>query len=771
MKRVLAILLACLFVLPGAAFAATDGTYTAEAAGFGGAVSVTLSVAGDKITDCVIVGDGETASIGGEAIKTLSQQVLDAQSAEIDGVSGATITSTAVKNAVADCLAQANGTAAEAVEATLADGVYTAEGYGFDMAVSNKVTVTIEGGKIASIAYGEDCGDTPPMLDAVENTLFPRIIEAQSVGVDSLTGATVTSGAVKTAVADCLTQALLAAGCDASAISAFQTVPEKKGGSEEITTQMLIVGMGGSGTYAALRAEECGMDVLAIEKQARYGGTTALTSEIESINPPRIKEQYNNGEDFCDADAMYQAWLDYVDGDAKIELIDLFFENCGPALDWLALDHGAQFDFEPQAGFTPEDVYKVKFQWLPNKSEENPMAPTYGYNKAEIATYFDRLVDDYTALGGKYMLETEAYELIVENGKITGVKARNLADGTEYTIHADAVVLATGGFLGNGEMTTEYLSDEYFPLKGEWKIYGSYRNDGKMLQSAIDNGAATFNIGMPPEVHMSGTVDFLPAHEYGYDINVIEGTLDFNTGRECIWTVADLPLLMGVSADSLAVGMDGKRFTSETGIAMLDPWIAGPNYYSIWSTEQIDGIVADGLKTDVIGPAVGFLGHRGSIPSGVALPEAYDVLNDAIERGYVYKADTVEELAEMIGLDPVALNATVETYNGYCTAGADADFGKDAALLTPVGNGPYYAIKMASYSYNTVAGLDINTQFQVLDTNGQAMEGLYAIGSDSAGVLFSEKKPYVTFGGANNGWALTSAYVAGEVIAEQLNSK
>lgn len=766
MKKGLALMLIALLALPALAGAET---YEAASVGFGGEVKVSLNVEDGVITDATVTGENETPGIGAAALEPLAAQLVQAGNAGIDGVAGATLTSNAVREAAAAALAQASG--AGDVEAVLADGVYTAEAYGFDMAVSDKVAVTVKNGRMTAIAYGEDCGDTPPMLDTVERTLFPRILEAQSVGVDAASGATVSSNAVKAAVTDCLTQALAAAGCDASAIAAFKTVPEKKGGSEEITTQVLVVGMGGSGTYTALRAQESGAQVLAIDKQARYGGTTALTSEIEAINPPRIKELYNNGEDFCDAQAMYQAWLDYVDGDAKVEMIDLFFENCGPALDWLALDHGAQFDMKPQAGFTDVDVYKVKFQWLPNFDERNPMAPTYGYNKAEIATYFDRLIADYTALGGQYMLETEAYDLIVEDGKVTGVKARNLADGTEYTIKADAVVLATGGFLGSPEMTTEYLSDAYYPLKGAWRIYGTYGNDGKMLRSAIEHGAATYNMGMPPEVHLSGTVDFLPAHEYGYAINEIEGTLDFNTGRACRWTVADLPLIMGVSADSLAVGMDGKRFTSETGIAMLDPWIAGPNYFSIWSAEQIDGIVASGVKTDVIGPAVGFLGHRGSIPSGVALPEAYDVLENAIARGYVYKADTVEELAGLIGLDASALSETVAAYNGYCETGVDAEFGKDAALLTRIGEGPYYAIAMASYSYNPCAGLDINEQFQVLDTEGNAMEGLFCVGSDSAGVLFTEKKPYVTFGGANNGWALTSGYVGGEIIANIVNAK
>ena len=762
MKKLLSLVLICLLAFP--AFAGAE-VYEAASAGFGGQVKVTLNVENGKIVEATVTGDSETPGIGAAALEPLAAQLVEAGNAEIAGVSGATVTSDAAKAAAAAALAEAAGAAP--VEAKLADGTYTAEAYGFEMAVSNKVIVTIEGGKIASIAYGEDCGDTPPMLDTVEKVLFPRIIEAQSVGVDSATGATVTSGAIKKAVEDCLTQALVAAGCDASAIAALKTVPEKVGGSEEITTEVLVIGMGGSGTYTALRAQESGAQVLAIEKQARYGGTTALTSEIGVINPPRIKEIYNNGEDFCDADAMRAAWDAYVEGDAKAEIVDIYFEKSGEALDWLALDHGAQFDMKPQAGFTPTDVYKVKFQWYPNFDERNPMAPTYGYNKGEIATYFDRLVADYVELGGQYMLETEAYDLIVENGKIVGAKAKNLVTGTEYTIKADAVVLATGGFLGNPEMTEKYLSNEYYPMKGTWKVYGSVGNDGKMLQAAIDNGAATYNIGMPPEVHMSGAADYLPAHEYGYPINVIEGTLSFDTGREIRWTVADLPHILGVSADSLAVAPTGKRFTSETGIAMLDPWLAGPTYYSIWSTEQLKGIEAEGLKTEVQGPAVGFLGHRGAIPAGVALPETFEVMQHAIDRGYVFKADTVEELAAKIGVDAAALAETVAAYNGYCETGVDEQFGKAANKLVKVGNGPFYALKGYSACFATNGSLDINENFEVLQADGQTViGGLYAGGCEASGVLYSEKKPYVTYGGAAIGFAYTSGRLSGGYAAE-----
>ena len=763
----------------------TAGTYTAKAMGMGN-VEVTITVDETGITDVELNLDEETPDIGQAAGETLKNAVLEAQGAAFDAVTGATITSNAVADAVAACLEQAKASGeatdeeadageekdAAAAVVSLEPGTYEAEAYGFFMGVSDKLLVTISDNAIEAIEWNPDLesGDTPPMRMAVANRLFPAIIENQSVAVDGVTGATATSAAVKTAVTDALKQALAAAGTDESSLAAFQAVPEKQGGEETIDTDVLVVGMGGSGTYTALRAAECGAKVLAIEKQGRYGGTTALTSEIESINPPRIMEEYNNGEEYTDADAMKAAWIEYVEGDEKEEILDLFFEQSGPALDWLALDHGIQFDFDAKPGFTPADWYKVKFQWYPNTSEEFP-GGMFGANKTEIAANFDSLINEFTGLGGEYMLETTAYELLKdEDGKVCGVKARNNIDGTEYTINAKAVVLATGGFLGSGEMTTKYLSDEYYPLKGTWNVYGSRGNDGAMLQAAIDNGAATYNIGMPPEVHMSGSAKVIPPGA-GFVINEVEGQKGSFSGVQLVWSVADLPTYLGISQNSLAVAQNGKRFASETGIAMLDPWIAGPNYYSIWSTEQLKDIQENGFKYNMNGVAAGFLGYCGAIPDHTPLPETFDVLDKGIEMDFVFKADTIEELAEQIGIDPEALKETVDQYNSYSESGVDEEFGKDGSLIEKIGEGPYYAVKMASYSYNTVAGLDINTDFQVLDTDGETIEGLYAVGSDSAGVLFSEKKPYVTYGGANNGWALTSGYVAGKVVADYVGTR
>lgn len=731
-----------------------DGTYTAEASGYGGPVSVSITFAGDELTNVETVGETETAEIGGAALPILAERITAAKGSDIDIVAGATMTSQAVIQAAADIFHQAEGTTAE-VSVKMKPGTYTGNAVGFSLAYPTVVEVDVTEDRIQAVRLTDESGDTTSMIDTVEKALLPRIIETQSLGIDGVTGATSTSNAAKLAVEDCLKQALTAGGSSEDALLSFIKVNKPELNQKEITTDVLVVGMGGAGTYTALRAAENGASVLAIEKQGRYGGTTALTSEIMSINPPRIKEKYNNGEDYTDAEALYQAWWEYTEGDAKKEIMDLFFARSGEALDWLALDQGIVFDFDAKPGFTPQDWYEVKFQWYYETDK-----------RGEVAANFDRLIETFEDLGGEYMLETEATELIVDaQGEVVGVKAHNKITNTDYTIHAKAVVLATGGFLGSGEMLKKYLSDEYYPLKGEWKVYGSARNDGKMIQSAIDLGAATYNIGMPPEVHMSGSDAFLKPH-LGFKVNYIEGTYSAITGKPEAWSVADLPMFLGISPDSLAVGLDGKRFASETGISMLDPWRAGPNYYSIWSTQQIDEVRDKGFKNQPGGPASRYLGYNGPIPKETPLPEAYDVLEAAIKEGFVFKADTLEELADQIGLDPKTLVNTVSDYNAFTESGEDNEFRKPAEFLAEIGDGPYYAVKMASYSYNTCAGLDVNTELQVLSTTGEAIPGLFAVGSDSAGVLFSEKKPYVTYGGANNGWVLTSGYLCGDTAAE-----
>lgn len=757
MKKLLcAVLAAAMLIVSVSAMAET---YTAKTTGFGGEITVAVDVEGGAITNVTVEGANETKGVGSRAVEQLPAAIKEAGTWDVEGVTGATVSSNAIKLAAKDAMTAAGLIAEETVAVNMKAGTYTSKRAGFALCEPITVTTILSHDKIIDIKVDTvNISDTPPMVNAVVRTLVPRMLDAQSVKVDALTGATLTSEAVKSAVEDCIVQALTAAECDPAAVSAFYAVPEKEGGEEELHTQVLVVGMGGSGAFAAMSAQESGLQVLAIDKAARYGGTTGVTSECMAVNPPRIQDEYNEGKNFVDTDAMKAAWMAYTEGDAKEEMIDKIIFESGEALDWAHYEQGFEYDYAPKTGFTAADVYAVKFQFLPN---------TVGANKAFIERYFDTLIKNFTAKGGQYMLETEAYELIVdETGAVKGVKANNKITGKEYTICADAVVLATGGFAGNPAMEEKYLSEEYFELKGDWKCYGLHTNDGKMVEAAIEAGAGTFNIGIAPMVHNAGSVSFLG----GYELNYVEGQVGPRTGRPQVWSSGDLPLDMAIAANSLSVNKHGARFTNEEQVAMLNSWIAGPRFFSIWSAEQIDSIRDNGFKFTVSGPATIYLGYQGAIPAGIALPNAYEVIEDAINRGIMYKADTLEELAAAIGMeDPSVLVATVEKYNAACAAGEDTEFGKKPEYLDAIGAGPYYAVAGAPYCYTTAGGLDIDANYRVLKADHETpIEGLYAIGTDSMGVLYTEKRAYVTFGGAANGWALTSGYQVGRYLAEEL---
>lgn len=748
-----------------------DGTYSSTQQGFGGDVTVTLTISSGKISGVELVGDNETETVGGAALPQLQEQIFEKGSAEIDGVSGATVTSSAVKAGVQACLDEAMGKETSSVEANLQDGTYTASAWSFATNKQLDVEVSIKDNKMESITV-TDSGDTDIILNTAIEYMIPQMIEYQSVKVDATTGATTSSNAIKLATEDCLKQALAAAGSDESAVSAFYTVPAKSDAKETIDTDILVVGMGGSGMVTATRAAEAlyeanGNDaskvsVLSIDKAAKYGGTSVTTTSPMSINPSYFVEQ-NNGEDYVDADELKEAWMEYTEGDAKEFAIDYMMTTSGPAVDWL-IDKGFVFGAPTQGLSAP---YKVCVNY----------GDQFAIPKSVTQTYFDKLYDAYTNYGGKTMLQVEGRSLITDDeGNIVGVNAVG-ADGTEYTINAKKVVLATGGYAGNGEMEDEYLSNEYYNLSGggRYNLYGMAQNDGKMMQSAIDNGAATYNIGMPPISHIGGA--YMIMHEFP----VVElETTDIWTGRNATQSLNDIPMMMAVAPNSLAVNRQGVRFADETTLAAYKNWGSGAYYFTIWSSEQIKNIEENGMEFDTIGIFV----NQGGWPSHVAIPEIYDILEVGEKMGYIYKADTIEELAEKIGVDPSTLSNTVSDYNEYIETGVCKDGIEKADVIYDLsgaslegdystkekveGDGPYYAVKGSPWLYSTIGGLDVDEDLQVLDTNGNKMNGLYAVGTDCEGVLFTEKKEYVTYGGADQGWAFTSGYILGAKLAEDL---
>lgn len=256
------------------------GTYTGEGQGYGGTVVVTLTTDSSTITDVKVIGDKETPNVGGLYLETLADQVKRAQSAEIDGVSGATLTSDGVREAAAAAIALAKGEAAPAAgPLSFTAGTYTGTAAGYNGPVSLKVTFSDSAVTAVEIDSEAETGHVgTPAYDI----LFPDIVAANGTGVDAVSGATFTSRAIKEAVNDAARQA------GVSDLAAFRknTVAHEAQAPIDVTVDVVVVGAGGAGMGAAAQAAQNGDTVLVIEKNAEIGGNTLVSGgAYQSVMP------------------------------------------------------------------------------------------------------------------------------------------------------------------------------------------------------------------------------------------------------------------------------------------------------------------------------------------------------------------------------------------------------------------------------------------------------------------------------------------------------
>ena len=297
-----------------------------------------------------------------------------------------------------------------------------------------------------------------------------------------------------------------------------------------------------------------------------------------------------------------------------------------------------------------------------------------------------------------------------------GVKAVEW-DGSIYEVYGDSVVLATGGFIGNAEMSNQYVG-------GVWRTEAMTQCDGtgiRMAQEAAD--AALSNPDVAVMSHIAQVANIIRTDDLTKDQKAILSSLALDKAYP-------------------VVGADGTAYNDKIGMFFaFDVWQAGPVYYVIYAQEEIDGFRANGLAA---ANTPMFLAQGGTVEAGVPVADIDEILSVGEQYGNVIKAESIEALAEKLGMDKLV--ATVEAMGGK----------KDGA---------YVAVKGASYVYSTCGGLDINTTMNVLRADGTAVENLYAVGTDSMGVLFCSEKAYVTYGAAAHGWCWTSGKIAGEQAA------
>lgn len=265
------------------AMAYVPGTYTASVAGQNGPVKVEVQTSSDKILSVKILDQKETQGIGSNAIDQLPAAIVKAQSVDVQGVAGASVTSKAIKTAVAECLAQASGKQKQVSQ--LKDGVYEAKAYGNNGWLNVKVTI-----KDHKIADFQTPGqrETKYLGDTAIREIGHDIIANQTLNVDNVSGASVTSTAFKSAVGQALEQA-------GGNLADFQKpVPQKIkkiAGVQKENVDLVIVGAGGAGLSAAVTAKDLGAkNVLIVEKMPVIGGNTLrCASAFNAADPERQK--------------------------------------------------------------------------------------------------------------------------------------------------------------------------------------------------------------------------------------------------------------------------------------------------------------------------------------------------------------------------------------------------------------------------------------------------------------------------------------------------
>lgn len=710
--------------LPAAA-EGESGIFEGTAKGFGGEVRVSVTLTDGSITGVEAVGDDETPGVGSRAIEELPEAIVQAGSTQVDGVAGATITSDAVKKAVEQALQAASGSETEEVAANMTPGTYRGSAKGMNGTIVVDVTVdeqTIQNIELVETIARENplideshwlanylidmLDETPQIFCTVVDRLPQRIIDSQSLMVDAVAGATVSSNGFIAAVKDALTQA-------GANLAAFDRPVAKSDAHEVYDADVVVIGGGTSGSAAAARAAQQGANVVLIEKSGRLGGTGALSSEPMTFG---AQIQLDAGVTF-DVGATFEDWMSQNHWSVNGHLVSQFLNISGQVGDWL-IENG--------------------FHFIPGTTTDTTLA----YRDHSIGTMtqkesFEELCKDVDTI----LYETTGKSLIVKDGQVVGVEAERY-DGTQITVNAKAVIVATGGFGGSEELMTKYNG-------GYFKLLGLEQNVGEGLLMMTEVGAQ--------EYHVGGAC----AHQTEVPVQVS----GFSAEDTAIpYTITNLPVLMRVSKTGQRFMDEDEKVNSPTASSNYVS-SNGPEFFTLLTQSQLEilrdqGSVGLGMDKEADPSFYTF-----PVPSNMPMTNIEEVLEAACDIGMAYKADTLEELAEVTGMDIEILRRNVEDYNAACEAGQDNLFYKNPAYLYPYDQtGPFYAVVGCVMSYNSLGGVKVDELMRVADTQDQPIPGLYAAGVDSIGTVL-DGVSYPNLFGVALGWGFSSGYMAGESAA------
>ena len=615
----------------GAAGTYTPGTYTGTAEGISSTVKVTMTFSDSAVTDVVVDTSGETASYGAAAAEELKNQLLNAGSDEIDGVSGSTITSDAVKKAAKSCFAQAKG------EAT------------------------------------------------VTSVQLPTGDESDWLGKEP--------------------------DIDEAAIT------------ETVDTDIVIVGAGNGGMFAAAYAAANGLNFRVIEQNGAVQDTRHWYGAIDSA---AAKEA---GEKPTDRAKLLSEISRYASGKCDQRVVRTWINESAEMHDFMRSiledKYGWVCDFTSgsEAAWPAENA-DHNTDYLFPVQEHNYMASERESGKARN----ELLLDYIRELGYDVDFKVSLAKLEKNSdGRITGIIAQNVDDGHFIRYNANqGVLLACGGYPGN-----PYMMEQLDPLGTSVTTACSYSpaDKGYGIRAAVWAGA-NLDKESAPMLFDRGIV--APGVDAGYveSDNAFGGKAfpgkirQFNPGTQPF----------------LKVNRNGERFANESSPYNDIVYAAAHQPGRVYAQISDANFIEDAKRFHTIGCSA-------QTRNGGEEYFANQVEN-AEKEGVFFKADTLDELADKLGFTGEAKEtflATVDRYNELYDAQEDTDFGKPAYRLSAIRKAPFYGCWLGASLLTTEQGIAINDKGQALDTDNKPMEGLYVTG-DMSGSFFANNYPCLMAG-------------------------
>ncbi|HEY78995.1 MAG TPA: FAD-dependent oxidoreductase [Dehalococcoidia bacterium] len=474
-------------------------------------------------------------------------------------------------------------------------------------------------------------------------------------------------------------------------------------------TDVVVIGSGVCGLAATLTAAEGGAKVILFEKQRSLGGSSNFFEGIFAVESAMQRRRYIA----YSRDQAFKNIMEYSHWRANARLVRAFVDESAGTIDWLQ-KQGVEFiEVGINMPDAPRTYHVVK-----------------GTGEAVVKTLATRAREK----GVDIRLATPVKKILKEGERVTGVIAET-EGGEEITVAAKAVVVASGGYANNKEWIKKYTG---FDLDVNILPIGNVDKVGDGIRMAWEVGAAEEGIGVL-EVFRVGPLG--------------EGFAMKN------------PIEFAVVQPDLWVNQQGERFCNE-GIAFYDTSVGNVNArhkegytYSIFDESIKQRLLEGGIDRNVAWD---------NLPG--TRPVGFDKeLNAALERGntQIFVADSVEELAKKIDIDPAVLRATVNEYNHFCEKGYDDLFAKDPKYLRPLKGPKFYAVKAHTVFLGTKGGIKINHKAEVVNKKDIAITGLYAGGFDAGG-MWGDSYPINVASGGSSAFAINSGRIAGKNILKYI---